>query len=75
MNKYVVIKTKEYPFYKVILFDRWFWHDNMSAGWKVHSCGFFRIVNNEVIIEGGSVSMNIEPRPEDAKLIKDFLGI
>jgi hypothetical protein len=75
LNKYVIIKTTEYPFHKVILFDNFFWHDNMSAGWTAHSSGFFKIVNGEVEIKGGSVSLDKESREGDAKLIKDFLGI
>lgn len=46
----------------------------LRFNWPVLSGGFVRVVNDQVVCYGESISLNVKSRPEeDARLIQQFL--
>lgn len=62
--KYIIVECQELEL--AILFDEILTHADVAAGKKVVSAGF---CNRDGLIWGKSVSLNLEPRAEDASII------
>jgi len=68
MLKYVILNNC-YP----ILFPGNLVHSEVAeaiGGRKVTSAGFCQIVAGEVMVSGGSISLDVDSHPDDAQLIK-----
>ena len=62
--KYIMVGFT-YP----VLFSNEIQHSTEAAGRKCSSAGFVRIVDGKADVFGSSISLGLEPQPEDAALI------
>lgn len=77
-NKYIIIETmgNEVP----LIFPEFIDHSAMAEGRRVVSAGFCMVYFDEdygvtVRTNGNSSTLNINPRPEDAEIIKNLLVV
>ena len=72
-KKYIIVKEDilELP----ILFDQYLIHNTIAGKYyNIVSGGFFEITkDNDIIVYGKSTSLNVDSRPIDANIIKQFL--
>ncbi len=67
--KYVIIKNPDTGIESAIMFDESMSH-KLFADFAPISAGFIAIDHDEIHIHGRSVGLNIDSRPEDARIVR-----
>lgn len=50
-------------------------HKEMEAHGNITSAAFFKVSNGRIETYGKSVSLNLGPAPDDAKILEHFFGL
>ncbi len=69
--KYIIFDHKDFEC--PVIFSPMLEHSRIANGCKVLSAGFCQNIDGKWITSGKSVGLNIQSRPEDAKILNEML--